>query len=147
MTKEELEAFRSAYDKSVRKCKKGKNNKGEEIEEQTEWIWFDRNTLMDLLKHADDASGGIKMYIGQYDKKNINILPDSYPEKENCIGRISLALTPANKTDAGIIDVTAPTIADAAEISRAMSVQSNMILNGGTICPPYCSPPPPPPSE
>lgn len=141
MTREELEAFRSAYDKSVRKCKKGKDKKGKKIGEQTEWIWFDRNTLMDLLKHADEKTGGIKMYIGQYDKKNIKILPDSYPEKENCIGRISLALTPANRTDVGIIDVTSST-SDAAEISRTTSVQGNFIRNAGTMCPPFCSPPP-----
>jgi hypothetical protein len=143
MTREELEAFRSAYDKSVRKCKKGKDKKGKKIEEQTEWIWFDRNTLMDLLKHADEKTGGIKMYIGQYDKKNIKILPDSFPDKENYIGRISLALTPANKTDAGIIDVTSSSV----EVLRASSEESNLIRNAGSICPPFCSPPPPPPSE
>lgn len=36
MTKEEFDAFKSAYDKSVRKCIKGKDNNGRDKEEQTE---------------------------------------------------------------------------------------------------------------
>jgi hypothetical protein len=141
MTKEELDAFKSAYDISVRKCIKGKDKNGKDIEEQTEWIWFDRKTLMDLLNNADEETGGIKMYLGQYDKNNINILPDKYPDRESCIGRISLALTPANKTEAGIIDVTS-----SGDISRTSSEieQSYLVMNGGTICPPFCIPPPPP---
>lgn len=141
MTKEELDAFKSAYDISVRKCIKGKDKNGKDIEEQTEWIWFDRKTLMDLLNNADEEIGGIKMYLGQYDKNNINILPEKYPDRESCIGRISLALTPANKTEAGIIDVTS-----SGDISRTSSEieQSYLVMNGGTICPPFCIPPPPP---
>jgi hypothetical protein len=141
MTKEELDAFKSAYDISVRKCIKGKDKNGKDIEEQTEWIWFDRKTLMDLLNNADEETGGIKMYLGQYDKNNINILPEKYPDRESCIGRISLALTPANKTEAGIIDVTS-----SGDISRTSSEieQSYLVMNGGTICPPFCIPPPPP---
>jgi hypothetical protein len=141
MTKEELDAFKSAYDISVRKCIKGKDKNGKDIEEQTEWIWFDRKTLMDLLNNADEETGGIKMYLGQYDKNNINILPEKYPDRESCIGRISLALTPANKTEAGIIDVTS-----SGDISRTSSEieQSYLVMNCGTICPPFCIPPPPP---
>ncbi len=141
MTKEEFDAFKSAYDLSVRKCIKGKDKNGKDIEEQTKWIWFDRKTLMDLLNNADEETGGIKMYLGQYDKNNINILPEKYPDRESCIGRISLALTPANKSEAGIIDVTS-----SGDISRTSSEsdQSYLILNGGTICPPFCIPPPPP---
>ena len=142
MTKEEFEAFKSAYDKSVRKCIKGKDNNDKAIEEQTEWIWFDRKTLLDLLNIADQTTGGIKMYIGQYDKKNIEMLPESYPDQESCIGRISLALIPANRTDSGIIDVTSSN-----EDSIKSGDQSNSIRNAGTLCPPFCSPPPPPPTE
>lgn len=139
MTREEFEAFQSAYNESVRKCLKGKDKNGKDIEEQTEWIWFDRKTLMDLLNNADKETGGIKMYLGQYDKNNIEILPKQYPDRESCIGRISLALIPANKTESGIIDV-----AFSREISEKSSEQSDLIMNGGTICPPFCVPPPPP---
>lgn len=141
MTKEEFDAFKSVYDKSVRKCIKGRDNNDKDIEEQTEWIWFDRNTLLNLLNHADEKTGGIKMYIGQYDKKNIELLPERYPNRESCIGRISLALTPANRTDAGIIDVTE----SSSEVSKSSSQGNNLLKNAGTMCPPFCAPPPPPP--
>jgi hypothetical protein len=105
MTKEELEAFRSAYAKSVKKCIKGKNKNGKDIEEQSDWVFFDRKLIQDLLDMTDPITGGLKLYFGQYDKENLDILPIDRKDRDDYIGRISIAIAAANKTESGIIDL------------------------------------------
>lgn len=130
MDRKQLELFRKAYDNSVKKCIKGKDKNGKDIEEQSNWVFFDRATLEKLLSMTDPKTGGIKMYFGQYDKENLDIIPLDRPLREDYIGRISLALAASNRTEQGMED-----------IYLANSVEEDGGLeNGGNLCPPQCNP-------
>ncbi|MCL6260533.1 hypothetical protein M3O96_15630 [Aquiflexum sp. TKW24L] len=136
MTKEQLEAFRLAYAKSVKKCIKGKNKNGKNIAEQSDWVFFDRKLIQDLLDMTDPISGGLKLYFGQYDKENLDILPIDRKDRDDYIGRISIAIAAANKTEFGIIDLN-----DESKDSTTFKLSSGgSIENGGDLCPPGCNP-------
>ena len=136
MTKEQLEAFRLAYAKSVKKCIKGKNKNGKNIAEQSDWVFFDRKLIQDLLDMTDPISGGLKLYFGQYDKENLDILPIDRKDRDDYIGRISIAVAAANKTEFGIIDLNVES-----KDSTAFKLSSGgSIENGGDLCPPGCNP-------
>ena len=136
MTKEQLEAFRLAYAKSVKKCIKGKNKNGKDIEEQSDWVFFDRKLIQDLLDMCDPKIGGLKMYFGQYDKENLDILPNDRKDREDYIGRISIAIAAANKTESGIFDLSTES-----KNSTDLSLNSGASTrNGGQLCPPDCNP-------
>jgi hypothetical protein len=136
MTKKELEAFRSAYAKSVKKCIKGKDKNGKDIEEQSDWVFFDRKLIQDLLDMCDPITGGLKLYFGQYDKENLDILPIDRKDRDDYIGRISIAIAAANKTEGGIID-----LGTESKDSTALRISSGgSIENGGQLCPPNCNP-------
>jgi hypothetical protein len=126
MDKRQFKSFLSAYRESVQKGEKAKGEDGQPIQRETDWIYFDRETLENLLKKADPNTGGIKMYLGVYTKENLDILPKDREDRDKYIGMLSLALTPANRTKEGIMDVQ----------------EEEIYENGGTICPPFCKPPP-----
>ncbi|MCR9016903.1 hypothetical protein [Aquiflexum gelatinilyticum] len=133
MTKEELKNFVSVYNKSVRKGIKGKNKEGKDVQEQTSWAFFTREEIERLLEITDPKSGGIKIYFGQYDKENLDLVPKDRKDREDYIGMVSLALSAANQKEDGIFDVFDN---QSEEVS-----DTNSIANGGKICPPYCQPP------
>ena len=136
MTREQLEQFRRAYDKSVKKCVKGKNKNGKDIAEQSDWVFFDRELIQTLLDMTDPKTGGLKMYFGQYDKENLDILPKDRKDREDYIGRMSIAIAAANRTEGGIIDV-----AEESKDSIISARSSNSSTrNGGMLCPPNCNP-------
>ncbi|PRY89963.1 hypothetical protein [Mongoliibacter ruber] len=126
MDNRQFKSFVSAYRDSLQKGEKAKGPDGKPIESETDWIYFDRETLEKLLKMTDPKTGGIKMYLGVYTKENLDILPKDREDRENYIGMLSLALTPANRTRQGIVDVQ----------------EEEIYENGGTLCPPFCQPPP-----
>lgn len=126
MNNKQLEAFRNAYRESVKIGIKGKDKNGHDIEEQSDWVWFDRESLKKLLDTSDERTGGIKMYFGQYDKDNLDILPADRKNREDYIGRISIAMVASNKTDYGYEDLQKP--------------DGGGIKNGGDLCPPDCNP-------
>jgi hypothetical protein len=142
MTREELETFRTAYQKAAKKSIKGINGKGKEIGEQSDWVWFDRDTIQKVLDMTDPDKGGIKIYFGQYDEKNVVLLPEDMRKKYDFVGRVSLALMACNKTETAYEDI----------FSEANEVQKNsgMMLmrssggkspvNAGNVCPPECHP-------
>ena len=138
MDDKELELFRKAYDKSVKKCIKGKDKNGRDIEEQSNWVWFDRAVIEELLAMTDPQSGGIKMYFGQYDENNIGMLPEDRKYREEYIGRISLALAASNKTEVGFEDIALPDTNK--EEGLFPSRSGGGIENGGSLCPPDCKP-------
>ncbi|EMS31209.1 hypothetical protein C943_02356 [Mariniradius saccharolyticus AK6] len=136
MTREQLELFRRAYDKSVKKCVKGKNKDGKDIAEQSDWVFFDRDLIQSLLDMTDPKAGGLKMYFGQYDKENLDIIPLDRKDREDYIGRMSIAIAAANRTERGIIDVTGEN-SDPALRSQS---SGESVRNLGQLCPPNCNP-------
>jgi hypothetical protein len=133
MTREELKNFVSVYNRSVRKGIKGKDKEGKDVEEQTSWAFFDREVIEKLLAQTDPKAGGIKIYLGQYDKDNLDLVPKDRKDREDYIGRVSLALSAANREEDGIFDVFGTNLNS--------DGGTGSIENGGRICPPYCKPP------
>jgi hypothetical protein len=136
MTKEQLESFRKVYAESVKKCIKGKDKNGKEITGQSDWVFFDRDMIQALLDMTDPKTGGLKLYFGQYDKENLEILPIDQKDREDYIGRISIAIAAANKTESGIFDLDGESNKS---IALAFDSRSS-IRNGGALCPPECNP-------
>ncbi|MCH7411809.1 hypothetical protein MM239_20650 [Belliella sp. DSM 111904] len=132
MKKATLKKFRAYYRKHGKINNPGLDSHGKPIKEQTDWVWFDRETIEAALAHADRHGkvGGLKMYFGQYDKETINSLPKDCDKKEAYIGRISLVLVPANKTKEGLNDILL------SEVSGPIDEGG---WNGGAMCPPDCS--------
>jgi hypothetical protein len=141
MTREELETFRKAYQKAAKKSIKGKNGKGQEIDEQSDWVWFDRDTIQKLLDMTDPAKGGIKIYFGQYDKKNVVLLPEEMRKKYDFVGRVSLALMACNKTETAYEDIST-SINEIQKDSNLMFMSrgGESPVNAGDVCPPICKP-------
>jgi hypothetical protein len=130
MNRKQLNLFRKEYDKSIKKCVKGKDKEEIEIQEQSDWVFFERATLEKLLAMTDVKTGGIKMYFGQYNEENLDMIPLDRPFREDYIGRLSLALSASNRTTQGIQDV----------YSADSVMEDQGLENGGTICPPDCNP-------
>lgn len=142
MTREEFEAFRDAYKKSAKKSKKAKNKKGERIDEQSDWVWFDRETIQKLLDMTDPKKGGIKIYFGQYDKKNVESLPEDMRKKHDYVGRVSLALMASNKTETEFEDIYSGSneMQDASRMMLMSRGDGDSPVNAGSVCPPECTP-------
>ncbi|SIS51924.1 hypothetical protein [Belliella pelovolcani] len=134
MKKGLIKKFRAYYSKHGQIHIPGRDKDNNPIEKQTDWVWFDRETIEEALKKADADGkiGGLKMYIGQYDKETISMLPKERPEKEEYIGRISLVLVPADMTKAGPKDIGGASDSDDSD------EEEEDAWNGGRICPPYC---------
>lgn len=141
MTREELEAFRKAYQKAAKKSVKAKNGKGRAIDEQSDWVWFDRKSIQQILDMTDPKEGGIKIYLGQYDKKNINMLPKEMREKHDYVGKVSLALVACNKTKEEFEDIYSDTLVDSEKDLKSQRSDGGISpLNAGNVCPPICKP-------
>ncbi|RPA67046.1 hypothetical protein EF405_18125 [Cyclobacteriaceae bacterium YHN15] len=142
MTKEELEAFRSAYQKAAKKSIKAKNRNGRVINEQSDWVWFDRDTIQKLLDMTDPDKGGIKIYFGQYDKKNVEMLPKERRDKHDYVGRVSLALAACNKKENEYEDIysEANEIQDTSNLMLMSRNNRDSPVNAGNVCPPDCTP-------
>ena len=128
MTTEQLAAFIKAYNQSVKKCIKSEDKDGKLIDEQSDWVWFDRKKLEELLALTDENEGGIKIYFGQYTKSNLDILPPQWPDREDYIGRLSLALVASNKNSNGYEDI----------YLKDSERSNHGIQNTGDLCPPTC---------
>ncbi|MFD2034130.1 hypothetical protein ACFSKL_04970 [Belliella marina] len=135
MNREELKKFREYYRKHGKINKPGLDFRGEPIKEQTDWVWFDRETIENALKDADPDGkiGGLKMYFGQYDKETIRMIPEDREKKEAYIGRISLVLKPCNMTGEGLEEVKS-----CDENGDDDDDDDGLSWNGGRICPPNC---------
>jgi hypothetical protein len=96
------------------------------ITEQTDWVFFDRQTLENLLEQADKdpLKGGIKFSFAQYSQ---DVAKKFYPkESEKYAGMMTLVMSPANFENGQIIESTAKS----GEESYA---------NRGVMCPPMCN--------
>jgi hypothetical protein len=129
-----IKKFRAYYSKHGQINIPGRDKDDKPIEKQTDWVWFDRETIEAALAKADADGkvGGLKMYFGQYTKETIPMIPADRPEREEYIGRISLVLVPADMTKEGPKD-----IGDAFD-SDDSDEEEEDAFNGGRICPPEC---------
>ncbi|AFL83291.1 hypothetical protein Belba_0636 [Belliella baltica DSM 15883] len=134
MKKGLIKKFRENYSKHGQINIPGRDKDDKPIEKQTDWVWFDRETIEEALKKADADGkvGGLKMYFGQYNKETIAMIPADRPKREDYIGRISLVLVPTNKTDGGLQE-----IGDAIGSDDSDEEEEDG-WNGGKLCPPNC---------
>lgn len=124
ISKKDFLEIKKKYKKEIRKGKPGKNGKAE-VENQTEWIFFDRETLESLLEKADKdpKKGGIKFFFGQYSEE---VAKKFYPkESKNYTGMLTLVMAPANLEKNQIIETSSLDGEDS-------------YANKGRQCPPWC---------
>lgn len=118
ITKQDFDQMKSNYNQEVKKGKPGKDQKGD-VDNQTDWIFFDRETLEKVLAQADSdpKKGGIKFYITEYTKE---VAEKYHPTDSDAYeGRLTL--------------VFEATHADGLEATVGGDLE-----NLGTSCPPRC---------
>ncbi len=74
ITKADFEVMKAKYNKEVKKGKAAKGKKGD-IDNQTDWIFFNRKTHEEIL--ADPEAAGIKFFFTEYTEEVAKI---RYPE-------------------------------------------------------------------
>jgi hypothetical protein len=125
ISKADFEQMKEKYNQEVRQGKPGKNPNGE-VTNQTEWVFFDRETLQNILDQADPdgKKGGIKFYLAEYTEE---LAKKWHPkDPDNYTGGITLVLKAANLTNGKPEDVTASVRGD------------EEFDNNGIKCPPTC---------
>jgi hypothetical protein len=128
ISKEDFESMKKKYDKEVKKGKPAKDGKNKDKIDQTDWIFFDRETLERLLAKADadPKKGGIQFYITEYTEE---VAAKYYPnEVEKLTGALTLVMRPANLEEN--------------QVASALGDGEDNYENRGTICPPFCDPAP-----
>jgi surface antigen len=119
ISKADFEEMKAKYNKEVKKGKSAKDKNNKDVTDQTDWIFFDRSTLEEIL--ADPKAEGIKFYFTEYTEE---VAKAYYPENpDEYVGRVNLVMTAS--TENGKI-----------EISNADG--TNTYYNRGDICPPTC---------
>ena len=118
ISKADFEQMKAKYDQEVKKGKPAKGKKGD-IVDQTDWIFFDRKTLEEIL--ADPKAGGIKFYFTEYTEE---VAKAYYPENpDEYVGRINLVITASSESGKNEIED---------------SSGNATYFNKAQICPPYC---------
>ncbi len=113
----------------MKKAIKGHNKEDKPIEEQSDWVYFEKETLEKMLRQIK-GEGGIKFYFGQYDKENLYILPKETEKREDYIGRMSVAMVACIKgKDGSLVEL---------DVADEGDLDSDPIQNGGELCPPTC---------
>lgn len=119
ISKKDFEQMKLKYDQEVRKGKPARGPK-QDVENQTEWIFFDRETLEEILKKSsnDPKKGGIKFYFTEYTEETAR---EFYPENpEEYTGRMTLVMTPMKSAKGDIEE------------------DEEDYYNRGDACPPKC---------
>jgi hypothetical protein len=123
ISKEDFESMKTKYDKEVRKGKPAKGKKNEDKDNQTSWIFFDRETLEKLLAKADKDPkvGGIQFYFTEYTEETAEKF---YPEEAaQYAGQMTLVMRAANLKNSNII---------------AAELEEEEYQNKGAQCPYQC---------
>ncbi|MBD8488771.1 hypothetical protein IFO69_08445 [Echinicola sp. CAU 1574] len=137
LTKKQFRKLRRKYGKEIGKGYPGVNKKGKEIKDQTEWIWFSRKEIEEVLSKTDAEKGGIKFYFGEYDESFESILGEEY------VGRLTLAMVPSNKegekdfVELGVSSIDRMSLM-AEEGEGDGDDEEEDAYNFGNICPPTC---------
>ncbi|WP_439483176.1 hypothetical protein [Cyclobacterium plantarum] len=110
-----FESLKLNYKKFITEAEEAINK--ETAKDQTRSVWFDRETIEKLLAQTDPKSGGIKIFLGMYDKDTLSEREDQ-DRAQAYIGKLTLVLTASDDNqDPG---------------------QETLIINGGKVCPPDC---------
>jgi hypothetical protein len=128
ISKEDFESMRKKYEKEVKQGKPAKDKKGKDKTDQTNWIFFDRETLERLLSKADPdpKKGGIQFYFTEY---TAEIAEKHYPnDAEQLTGALTLVLRPEKLEN----ETISPTVEE----------EDYGYENFGRMCPPFCDPSP-----
>jgi len=128
ISNEDFESMRVKYDKEVKKGKPAKNKANKDKIDQTNWIFFDRETLERLLEKADKdpKKGGIQFYITEYTEE---VAEKYHPkEAEQLTGALTLVMRPANVENE--------------LITAVLGGEGGDYENNGRVCPPFCDPEP-----
>ncbi|EAZ82197.1 hypothetical protein [Algoriphagus machipongonensis] len=126
ISKEDFKSMQKKYDKEVKKGKPAKDKKGKDKVDQTNWIFFNRETLEGLLEKADKdpKKGGIQFYITEYTEE---VAQKYHPkEVEQLTGALTIVMRPANLE----------------EDQLTLTAGEEDYENNGRICPPFCDPEP-----
>lgn len=127
ISKEDFESMKAKYDKEVKKGKPGKGARGKDKDNQLNWVFFDRATLVGLLAKVDEDPkvGGIQFYITQYTEDTAKqVYPDQAAAYE---GQLTVVMRPANYNDNKLV---------------FLGGESDEYEGGGIECPFECDPEP-----
>ncbi|MCS5490818.1 molecular chaperone DnaK [Algoriphagus limi] len=119
ITKKDFEQMQKKYDQEIRKGKPARGPQ-RDVDNQTNWIFFDRETIEEVLSKADQdpKKGGIKFYFTEYTEEVARKL---YPENpEDYIGRLGIVMSPCNSANEKVDD------------------EEEEYYNRGDFCPPKC---------
>ncbi|WP_373400517.1 molecular chaperone DnaK [Algoriphagus halophilus] len=125
ISKADFESMKAKYDKEVKKGKPAKDKKGKDKTNQTDWIFFDRETLEKLLAKADQNPkvGGIQFYFTEYTEETAKKF---YPnEADEYTGQMTLVMRAANLNENQITSI---------EVEEG----GEEYQNRGTQCPYVC---------
>lgn len=119
ISKEDFDQMQKKYDKEIQKGKPALGPK-DDVENQTKWVFFDRQIIEEVLSKADKdpKKGGIKFYLTEYTEE---VAKKLYPENsEEYVGRLAIVMSPVN------------------EAKKGLEEEEEDYYNRGTACPPKC---------
>lgn len=125
--KKDFESMKVKYDKEVKQGKPAKGKKGKDKTNQTDWIFFDRETLERLLAKADKDPkvGGIQFYFTEYTEETAE---NTYPKEGGIYnGQLTLVMRAAN-------------LKGKKPISVELGGEEDDYEGGGIECPFKCEP-------
>ncbi|MEX0883203.1 MAG: hypothetical protein WDZ72_06995 [Cyclobacteriaceae bacterium] len=115
MDLKKFEMLKENYKKFIQQAEEAINR--ENSIDQTQSVWFNRHSIEKLLAQTDEKSGGIRIFLGRYDKDTLSEREES-DRSEDYIGKLTLILTASNDNE--------------------KAHQESAIMNGGKVCPPDC---------
>ncbi|REG81095.1 molecular chaperone DnaK [Algoriphagus antarcticus] len=103
--KKDFESMKAKYNKEVKKGKPGKGKKDRDKDNQTSWIFLDREMLGGLLAKADKDPkvGGIQFYFTEYTEETAE---KAYPKEADAyIGQMTLVMRAANLKEQKLVTI------------------------------------------
>lgn len=120
ISKEDFEKMKAKYDKEIKKGKPGKDNKHEDIEDQTNWIAYTKEDLMEVL--GQDGVTGIKFHFTEFTKDVAEKLYGA--DADLYVGRLGLVYSPINASSGA---------------DRSGNLEGgDQYYDRGVTCPPTC---------
>jgi hypothetical protein len=119
ISKKDFDQMQKKYDQEIQKGKPARGPK-QDVDNQTKSIFFDRQTIEEVLSKADKDphKGGIKFYFTEYTEEVARKL---YPENpEDYIGRLGIVMSPSSS------------------VNENLDQDEEEYYNRGNYCPPKC---------